>query len=62
VQLSSLNPSKKQNRIAFADVDDFAKALESVWEGNTTILYRMRLSCSFYDSDGSKVGNDRKGP
>jgi len=34
--------------------------LESVWEGNTTILYRMRLSCSFYDADGSKIGEDRK--
>jgi len=41
-------------------VDDFARALESVWEGNTTILYRMRLSCSFYDADGSKIGEDRK--
>lgn len=49
--------------IAFLDVDDFAKALESVWHGNTTILYRMRLSCSFFDADGTKLGDDddRKG-
>lgn len=44
------------------DVDDFARALESVFEGNTTILYRMRLSCSFYDKSGAQIDGGHQGP
>ncbi|KAI0058415.1 ATP-NAD kinase [Artomyces pyxidatus] len=39
-------------------VDDFAKALESVFQGKATVLYRMRLSCTFFDKEGRKMGND----
>jgi NADH kinase len=38
-------------------VDDFAKALESVFSGRATILNRMRLACNFYDKDLSKLGD-----
>jgi len=38
-------------------VDDFSKALESVFQGKATILYRMRLSCAFSDKDGNSIGN-----
>jgi len=43
------------------DVDDFAKALESVFQGKATVLYRMRLSCSFSDKDGNNIGNEGEG-
>ncbi|RDB25428.1 NADH kinase pos5, mitochondrial [Hypsizygus marmoreus] len=39
-------------------IDDFAKALESVYLGKATILNRMRLACTFYDEKLSKKGND----
>lgn len=29
------------------DIDDFAMALESVWEGKYKVLDRMRLGCAF---------------
>ncbi|KAF7980847.1 hypothetical protein HWV62_36494 [Athelia sp. TMB] len=32
-------------------IDDFAKAIQSVFEGKATILNRMRLSCSFHDQE-----------
>ncbi|KAJ3748495.1 ATP-NAD kinase-like domain-containing protein [Lentinula detonsa] len=35
-------------------IDDFAKALESVFDGKATILNRMRLACTFYNQDESK--------
>ncbi|ESK93628.1 nadh kinase [Moniliophthora roreri MCA 2997] len=35
-------------------IDDFAKALESVFQGKATILNRMRLACSFYSQDHSQ--------
>ena len=38
------------------DIDDYAKALESVFNGKATILNRMRLACTFYDSDLEKKG------
>lgn len=38
------------------DVDDFAKALESVFQGKATVLYRMRLSCAFFDKGGDNIG------
>ncbi|KAF8273413.1 ATP-NAD kinase [Lactarius quietus] len=37
-------------------VDDFAKALESVFQGKATVLYRMRLSCAFFDKNGNIMG------
>ncbi|KAI0262568.1 ATP-NAD kinase [Gloeopeniophorella convolvens] len=39
-------------------VDDFSKALESVFQGKATVLYRMRLSCEFSDKNGNKIGNE----
>ncbi|KAG6861162.1 hypothetical protein C0995_003171 [Termitomyces sp. Mi166 len=39
-------------------IDDFAKALESVFRGKATILNRMRLACTFYNTDLEKKGND----
>ncbi|KAK7057511.1 NADH kinase pos5, mitochondrial [Favolaschia claudopus] len=39
-------------------IDDFAKALESVFHGKATILDRMRLACTFYNEDLSKKGED----
>lgn len=41
--------------------DDFARALESVFEGKTTILYRMRLSCSFHDTTGARIDGGYQG-
>ncbi|KAN0116103.1 ATP-NAD kinase-like domain containing protein [Russula decolorans] len=38
-------------------VDDFSKALESVFQGKATVLYRMRLSCAFSDKNGGSIGN-----
>ncbi|KAJ3754379.1 ATP-NAD kinase-like domain-containing protein [Lentinula raphanica] len=35
-------------------IDDFAKALQSVFDGKATILNRMRLACTFYNQDESK--------
>ncbi|KAJ8508871.1 hypothetical protein ONZ45_g8887 [Pleurotus djamor] len=32
-------------------IDDFSKALESVFQGKATILNRMRLACRFYNQD-----------
>ena len=43
------------------DIDDFAKALESVFLGKATILNRMRLACIFYDEKLSKKGSDGDG-
>jgi NADH kinase len=43
------------------DVDDFSKALESVFQGKATVLYRMRLSCAFSDKDGNSIGNEGEG-
>lgn len=43
------------------DIDDFAKALESVFNGKATILNRMRLACSFYDRELAKIGNEGDG-
>lgn len=43
------------------DVDDFSKALESVFQGKATVLYRMRLSCAFSDKDGNNIGNEGEG-
>ena len=43
------------------DVDDFSKAVESVFQGKATVLYRMRLSCAFSDKNGSSIGNKGEG-
>jgi len=43
------------------DIDDFAKALESVFTGKATILNRMRLACTFYNEDLAKKGHDGDG-
>ncbi|KAH8828198.1 NADH kinase [Flagelloscypha sp. PMI_526] len=39
-------------------MDDFAKALRSVFAGTTTTLNRMRLACSFYNQSLNKKGED----
>ncbi|KAN0081202.1 ATP-NAD kinase-like domain containing protein [Tylopilus felleus] len=39
-------------------IDDFAKGLEAVFHGKTTLLNRMRLSCTFYDKDDKKMDDD----
>ncbi|KAH7915087.1 ATP-NAD kinase-like domain-containing protein [Hygrophoropsis aurantiaca] len=39
-------------------IDDFVKGLEAVFHGKATILDRMRLSCTYYDKEGRKVGAD----
>ncbi|KAF5320901.1 hypothetical protein D9619_001949 [Psilocybe cf. subviscida] len=39
-------------------IDDFDKALESVFTGKATILNRMRLACTLYNSDLSKKSKD----
>jgi len=51
-----------RHRDSLSDVDDFAKAMESVFQGQATVLYRMRLSCTFHNKDGKKIGNDGEGP
>lgn len=43
------------------DIDDFAKALDSVFKGSATILNRMRLSCTFFDYESGKAGADEDG-
>ncbi|RXW21917.1 hypothetical protein EST38_g3927 [Candolleomyces aberdarensis] len=37
-------------------IDDFAKALDSVFAGKATMLNRMRLACTFYDAELEKKG------
>ncbi|KAJ3536012.1 hypothetical protein NMY22_g6227 [Coprinellus aureogranulatus] len=37
-------------------IDDYAKALDSVFNGKATMLNRMRLACTFYDSTLEKKG------
>ncbi|KAF7362173.1 ATP-NAD kinase [Mycena venus] len=48
----------KYGTLTYLDIDDFAKALESVYQGKATILDRMRLACTFYNEDLSKKGDD----
>lgn len=43
------------------DIDDFDKALESVFTGKATILNRMRLACTFYNKDLEKKTKDGDG-
>jgi NADH kinase len=38
------------------DIHDFREALDDVFKCNVTILERMRLSCTFHDSDGKQFG------
>lgn len=45
----------------YIDIDDFDKALESVFTGKATILNRMRLACTFYDKDLAKKSKDGDG-
>jgi len=39
-------------------IDDYAKAIDSAFEGGAAVLHRMRLSCEFRSSDGSQIGTD----
>ncbi|KIK61049.1 hypothetical protein GYMLUDRAFT_43147 [Collybiopsis luxurians FD-317 M1] len=41
-------------------IDDFAKALESVFHGKATILNRMRLACTYYNQDESQKPDQHK--
>jgi NADH kinase len=45
------------SHLRWPDIDDFAKALDSVFRGKATILNRMRLACSFYDTNAEKIGD-----
>ncbi|KZT00299.1 ATP-NAD kinase [Laetiporus sulphureus 93-53] len=36
-------------------IDDYAKAIDSAFEGRATVLHRMRLSCKFQNADGEHV-------
>jgi hypothetical protein len=47
--------------LVLEDVDDFAEALDSVFNGKATILNRMRLACMFYEGSGEKKGKDGDG-
>lgn len=47
--------------LRFADIDDFATALEGVFQGKATVLYRMRLSCTFFDRNGAPIGKPGEG-
>lgn len=44
------------------DIDDYAKALDSAFEGRVTVLHRMRLACSFQNKDGSPIDAHCEGP
>ncbi|KIY63222.1 ATP-NAD kinase [Cylindrobasidium torrendii FP15055 ss-10] len=39
-------------------IDDYRKALESFFQGSYTILNRMRLACSFFDTSLSKKSDE----
>ncbi|KAF7428156.1 NADH kinase pos5 [Pleurotus ostreatus] len=39
-------------------IDDFSRALESVFQGKATILNRMRLACRFYDQELMNISKD----
>jgi len=39
-------------------IDDFDAALESAFLGKAAVLYRMRLSCTFYDLEGKELGKE----
>ncbi|KAH9485039.1 NADH kinase pos5, mitochondrial [Psilocybe cubensis] len=39
-------------------IDDFDRALESVFSGRATVLHRMRLACTLYNKDLSKKSKD----
>jgi len=42
-------------------IDDFDAALESAFLGKAAVLYRMRLSCTFYDQEGKELGKKGDG-
>ena len=46
---------------AHADIDDYTKAIDSAFEGRITVLHRMRLSCTFQDSDGDRIDTQAEG-
>ncbi|KAJ2914402.1 hypothetical protein MD484_g6015, partial [Candolleomyces efflorescens] len=58
----SLSPGPDAEKIdlvvTLGDIDDFAKALDSVFAGKATMLNRMRLACSFYDANLEKKGEE----
>ena len=53
-----LAPCHNPNRTLNTDIDDFAKALDSVFQGKATILNRMRLACTFYSKDLAQKATD----
>ena len=46
---------------SLTDIDDFAKAIDSAFEGKAMVLHRMRLSCTFQDKDGETIGKKSEG-
>jgi len=57
----SIASTRNTNSTLWLDIDDFDKALESVFTGKATVLHRMRLACTFYDQDLAKKSKDVDG-
>lgn len=57
----STYPLKLITQHDMIDIDDFAVALDSVFQGKATILNRMRLACTFYNQDESKKSDQGDG-
>jgi hypothetical protein len=61
VRISCTSYHSTQDELKLLDIDDFAKALDILFQGKATILNRMRLACSFYDGDLKKIGEEGDG-
>lgn len=68
VPLASYSPSVSHRFLGhgvfdepLSDIDDFAKAIDSAFEGGAAVLHRMRLSCTFQDRSGTQIGTDFEG-
>ena len=57
--IEQISPNQSSNMCL--DIDDFDKALESVFTGKATILNRMRLACTFYDKELLKKEDEQNG-
>ena len=43
--------------IWFLDIHDFREAIRDIYQGQATVLDRMRLSCTFHDTKGVEFGS-----
>ena len=57
-----IRPQQTTRPSSYLDIDDFDKALQSVFTGKATILHRMRLACTFYDKELMKKEDEQNGP